>query len=182
MRASPRRCRRRRRITATSSAGSSSGKTITISETEYKLTPSTVTLSKAGAYEFKAVNNGSVAHALEIAEGVGDWFQRVERGDFDGLARAAGLDPDQARQWASEAGEWLLEQREKLRRRRALVVGRRRIAGELPCGLPQLGHALGQLRAAADLEREIATGGAQRLEDAGEHAAQPVGPVRGEQA
>jgi hypothetical protein len=42
-----------------------------------------------------------------IAEGVGESFQRAERGEFDGLARAIGLDPDQARRWASEAGEWL---------------------------------------------------------------------------
>ena len=36
-------------------------------------------------------------------------------------------------------------------------------------------------RALAELEDELATGGAQRLEDAGEHAPQPVGPVRREQ-
>jgi plastocyanin len=52
-----------------SSAGSSSGtpiKTISITETEYKLSPSAVTVDKAGTYEFKAANNGSVTHALEV--------------------------------------------------------------------------------------------------------------------
>jgi plastocyanin len=46
-------------------------KTITISETEYKLTPSKVTLSKPGTYEFKVVNKGTITHALEV-EGPGD--------------------------------------------------------------------------------------------------------------
>jgi plastocyanin len=40
--------------------------TIQIAEKEYSLTPSTVTLTKAGTYTFKATNNGSTAHALEI--------------------------------------------------------------------------------------------------------------------
>ena len=44
-------------------------KTITIKETEYKLTPSSVSLSKTGTYEFKVVNNGSVTHALEVEAG-----------------------------------------------------------------------------------------------------------------
>jgi hypothetical protein len=46
-----------------------------------------------------------------IAEGVGDSFQRAERGEFDGLARAIGVDPDLARRWAAEAAEWIDEQR-----------------------------------------------------------------------
>jgi plastocyanin len=45
-------------------------KTVTISETEYTLTPGSVSLPKAGTYEFKAVNKGTVSHALEI-EGKG---------------------------------------------------------------------------------------------------------------
>jgi uncharacterized cupredoxin-like copper-binding protein len=55
------------------SASSSTGsviKTITVSESEYKLSPGSVTLSKPGTYEFKAVNKGSITHALEI-EGSG---------------------------------------------------------------------------------------------------------------
>jgi uncharacterized cupredoxin-like copper-binding protein len=50
-----------------SSSGSSSVvKTVTISETEYKLTPSSVSLPRTGKYEFKVVNKGSTTHALEI--------------------------------------------------------------------------------------------------------------------
>ena len=41
-------------------------KTVTIDESEFKLAPSSVTLSKPGTYEFKAVNKGTVSHALEI--------------------------------------------------------------------------------------------------------------------
>src|SRR5215211_227805 len=46
-------------------------KTIVIKETEFKLSPSTVTLSKPGTYAFKAENKGSAEHNLEIeGEGV----------------------------------------------------------------------------------------------------------------
>jgi plastocyanin len=52
------------------SSGSSSGgnvlKTIQISEKEYSLTPSTVSVSEPGTYAFEATNDGQVAHALEI--------------------------------------------------------------------------------------------------------------------
>ena len=41
-------------------------KTIVIKETEMKLSPSTVTLSKPGTYSFKAENKGSIEHSLEI--------------------------------------------------------------------------------------------------------------------
>lgn len=54
---------------STSGSGSSSGsviKTVTIDESEYKLRPSSVTLDEVGTYEFKAVNKGSVTHALEV--------------------------------------------------------------------------------------------------------------------
>jgi uncharacterized cupredoxin-like copper-binding protein len=56
--------------TASSSSGGSVLKTVTIDESEYKLAPSTVTLDKPGTYELKAVNKGSVMHALEV-EGSG---------------------------------------------------------------------------------------------------------------
>jgi plastocyanin len=49
-----------------SATGGTPIKTITIRETEFKLTPSKVTLSKPGTYEFKAVNDGHLNHALEI--------------------------------------------------------------------------------------------------------------------
>jgi uncharacterized cupredoxin-like copper-binding protein len=41
-------------------------KTVEIAEKEYSLTPSTVTLAKDGTYTFKATNNGSTTHALEV--------------------------------------------------------------------------------------------------------------------
>jgi plastocyanin len=52
--------------TSSPSSGGTVVKTVTISETEYKLTPSSVKLSKPGTYVFKAVNKGTVTHALEI--------------------------------------------------------------------------------------------------------------------
>jgi len=55
------------------SKGASGGvlKTVVIKETEFKLSPSTVTLSKPGTYAFKAENKGSTQHSLEIdGEGV----------------------------------------------------------------------------------------------------------------
>jgi uncharacterized cupredoxin-like copper-binding protein len=45
-------------------------KTVTIKETEYKLSPSSVTLSKPGTYAFKAEDKGSAQHSLTI-EGKG---------------------------------------------------------------------------------------------------------------
>ena len=53
---------------ATTTKGASGGplKTIVIEETEFKLSPSSVTLSKPGTYAFKAENKGSAEHNLEI--------------------------------------------------------------------------------------------------------------------
>jgi uncharacterized cupredoxin-like copper-binding protein len=45
-------------------------KTVTIKESEFKLSPSRVTLSKPGTYSFKAEDDGSIQHSLEI-EGKG---------------------------------------------------------------------------------------------------------------
>jgi plastocyanin len=45
-------------------------KSISIKETEYRLTPENITLNKAGTYVLKAENTGSITHALEI-EGKG---------------------------------------------------------------------------------------------------------------
>ena len=42
--------------------------TIQISETEYSLSPGTVTISKTGTYEFRVTNKGSIAHALVWAD------------------------------------------------------------------------------------------------------------------
>ena len=66
---------------AESGAGGSS-KTVTIKETEYKLTPSSVTLDKTGTYTFKVVNTGSTTHALEIeGNGVEEESGDVAPGD-----------------------------------------------------------------------------------------------------
>jgi uncharacterized cupredoxin-like copper-binding protein len=46
-------------------------KTVAIKETDFKLSPSTVTLSKPGTYAFKVEDDGSTQHSLEIeGEGV----------------------------------------------------------------------------------------------------------------
>jgi uncharacterized cupredoxin-like copper-binding protein len=57
---------------ATTTSGASGGaiKTVVIKESEFKLSPSSVTLSKPGTYTFKAENKGSSQHSLEI-EGKG---------------------------------------------------------------------------------------------------------------
>jgi uncharacterized cupredoxin-like copper-binding protein len=56
---------------SSSSGGSASavkaGSTIQISETEYKLTPSTVNLASAGTYTFDVKNDGSYEHALTVS-------------------------------------------------------------------------------------------------------------------
>ena len=75
-----------------------------------------------------------------------------------------------------------VEEREELGRRRALVVGRRSVLDEAACGLTQVVDALREVGPSADLERELAPGRAQCLVDAGEHPAQAVGAVGGEQA
>ena len=57
-------------------------KKITINETEFKLTPSNVSLPKPGTYEFTAVNKGSVTHALEIeGKGVEDETDDISPGE-----------------------------------------------------------------------------------------------------
>jgi uncharacterized cupredoxin-like copper-binding protein len=55
---------------ANSSATRTVAQTVRISETEYKLTPSSLALSKTGTYELKIVNKGTITHALEV-EGKG---------------------------------------------------------------------------------------------------------------
>jgi uncharacterized cupredoxin-like copper-binding protein len=54
---------------ATTKANSSnkSIETVVIEESEFELSPSTITLSKPGTYAFKAVNKGSTEHNLRIA-------------------------------------------------------------------------------------------------------------------
>jgi uncharacterized cupredoxin-like copper-binding protein len=62
-----------------SSHGKTGGviKTVAIKESEFKLSPSSVTLSKPGTYAFKAENDGSVQHSLTI-EGKGVKGDEVE--------------------------------------------------------------------------------------------------------
>jgi plastocyanin len=50
-------------------AASDAAQTVEIHETEFALEPDTVTLDAAGTYTFRAVNEGSTDHALEIEGG-----------------------------------------------------------------------------------------------------------------
>ena len=55
--------------------------TIQISEKEFSLNPSTVTVPKPGTYEFDVTNDGSVTHAFNVERsGGGD---EAETGDID---------------------------------------------------------------------------------------------------
>jgi uncharacterized cupredoxin-like copper-binding protein len=54
---------------STSSSTASGGaviETVSVHETEYKLSPNTISLTKPGTYVFKGVNDGTVAHALAV--------------------------------------------------------------------------------------------------------------------
>jgi plastocyanin len=51
---------------SSSSSGGPVLRTIPISEKEYSLTPSKITVAKTGTYELKATNDGTITHALEI--------------------------------------------------------------------------------------------------------------------
>jgi uncharacterized cupredoxin-like copper-binding protein len=79
---------------ATTKGGASSGmiKTVAIKETNFKLSPSSVTLSKPGTYAFKAQNNGSVQHSLTI-EGKG---VKGEGGEGDEVTLKRALNPGQS--------------------------------------------------------------------------------------
>jgi plastocyanin len=52
--------------TTPASSGGTVVKTVTVHEKEYKLTPSSISLPKAGTYVFKGVNGGTTAHALAV--------------------------------------------------------------------------------------------------------------------
>lgn len=49
-----------------------------------------------------------------IAQEITKSVERVSETDLDDLARATGVDPDRARQWVDDAGQWLREQIEGL--------------------------------------------------------------------
>ena len=66
------------------SSGGSGGsvlQTIQISEKEFSLNPSSITVPKAGTYAFEVTNDGTITHALTI-EGKGDEGKEVESGDI----------------------------------------------------------------------------------------------------
>jgi uncharacterized cupredoxin-like copper-binding protein len=69
---------------AATTSGASGGaiKTVVIKESEFKLSPSSVTLSKPGTYTFKAENKGSTQHSLEI-EGKGLKSEGSEGGEAE---------------------------------------------------------------------------------------------------
>jgi uncharacterized cupredoxin-like copper-binding protein len=52
--------------TVAASGGGGGGQTIQVKETEYKLTPSSFTVSKPGTVTFTAKNAGTIDHALEV--------------------------------------------------------------------------------------------------------------------
>ena len=52
--------------TVAASSGSGGGQTIQVKETEYKLTPSSFTVSKPGTVTFEVKNAGTIGHALEV--------------------------------------------------------------------------------------------------------------------
>src|SRR6266487_3465429 len=56
--------------------------TIQISEKEYSLNPSTITLAKPGTYAFEVTNNGQITHAFTVEQS-GDMGDEVESGDLD---------------------------------------------------------------------------------------------------
>ena len=69
---------------STKSSASSGGSvimTVTVHETEYKLNPNTVALTKPGTYAFNAVNDGTIAHALEVeGNGVEQKISEIQPG------------------------------------------------------------------------------------------------------
>jgi plastocyanin len=65
-----------------SGGSSGSGETLHISETEYKLDPSSVSVDKAGSVTLHVVDDGSENHALEIeGNGVEEETETLSPGD-----------------------------------------------------------------------------------------------------
>src|SRR5262249_60375470 len=63
-------------------AGGAVVRTIQIFEKEYSLTPSTITVAKAGTYAFKITNDGTITHALTI-EASGGGGDEGESGNIE---------------------------------------------------------------------------------------------------
>ena len=53
-------------VTASGGGGGGGGQTIQVKESEYKLTPSSFTVSKPGTVTFEVTNAGQTDHALEV--------------------------------------------------------------------------------------------------------------------
>jgi uncharacterized cupredoxin-like copper-binding protein len=68
--------------TTTNSSSGGALETIVIKETEFKLSPSSVTLSNPGTYKFKTENKGTTQHSLEI-EGKGVKSEGSEEGEAE---------------------------------------------------------------------------------------------------
>ena len=67
--------------TTSPSSGGAVIKTVAVHETEYKLNPNAISLAKPGTYVFKAVNGGTIAHALAITgNGVNSSISAIDPG------------------------------------------------------------------------------------------------------
>jgi plastocyanin len=66
----------------TSAAPGGAAQTVEIRESEFALEPASVNLDSAGTYTFRAVNEGSVEHALELeGNGVEEETETIGRGE-----------------------------------------------------------------------------------------------------
>jgi plastocyanin len=67
---------------AESTSAGAPRQTITITETDFALDPSSVDLEQPGTYAFEVVNDGQVGHALEVeGEGVEEETETVQPGE-----------------------------------------------------------------------------------------------------
>jgi uncharacterized cupredoxin-like copper-binding protein len=64
---------------STTTTTETANKTVTISETEYKLDPATVNIDTAGTYTIEVKNDGSITHALEVE---GNGMEEQKTGDI----------------------------------------------------------------------------------------------------
>ena len=63
------------------------GQAISISETEFKLDPSSVQVDQAGSVTFRVTNNGTVDHALEVdGQGLEEETETIKPGESAELA------------------------------------------------------------------------------------------------
>jgi uncharacterized cupredoxin-like copper-binding protein len=67
---------------AESTSAGAPRQTITITETDFALEPSSVDLEQPGTYAFEVVNDGQVAHALEVeGEGIEEETETLQPGE-----------------------------------------------------------------------------------------------------